>query len=88
MFVTKVIEIWNVFLIFVQQLNTMSNEAIDRALNAHLILEAFVSVLKNRVPNFPDDPLLSDAKTVIEVYRDYGADGLREYLSITGNTEL
>ena len=66
----------------------MSNDAINRALDAHLILEAFVYVLKNRAHNFPDDPLLSDTKIVIEVYRDYGADGLREYLSITGNTEF
>ena len=66
----------------------MSNEAVSRALDAHLILEAFVSVLKDRVPNFPDDPLLSDSKIIIEVYRDYGADGLRDYLSITSNTEF
>ena len=66
----------------------MSNDAINRALDAHLILEAFVSVLKMRVPNLPDDVLMSDAKAFIEVYRDYGADGLREYLSITGNTEI
>jgi hypothetical protein len=66
----------------------MSNEAVNRALDAHLILEAFVSVLKDRVPNFPDDPLLSDSKIIIEVYRDYGADGLRDYLSITSNTEF
>ena len=66
----------------------MSNDAVNQALDAHLILEAFVSVLRNRVPNFPDDPLLSDTKAIIEVYRDYGADGLREYLGITGNTEI
>ena len=66
----------------------MSNEAVTRALDAHLILEAFVSVLKNRVPDLPDDIFMSDAKAFIEVYRDYGAEGLREYISITGNTEI
>jgi hypothetical protein len=66
----------------------MSNEAINRALDAHLILEVFISFLKDKAPELSSDPLLSDAKVVIEVYRDYGADGLRDYLSIIDDTEL
>lgn len=64
----------------------MSNDAINRALDAHLIVEAFVSVLRQRVPHLPDDVLMSDAKAFIEVYRDYGADGLREYMGISTDT--